>query len=75
MCGTPKTNMPSEILTESRISKSLGYTQRKRFAEVANRAEDRREIREYYQRRVAENDSLQNQPRLSLFSKMKFLYS
>ena len=77
MCSTPKTNLSAKIpKTPFRsFMASMTLAQRKRFSEVANRAEARREIREQYQAKVADKDKLKNQNsiKISLFSKMKFL--
>jgi|GEM_PF-2079116 len=54
MCSTPKTNLTAKMPETPFRSfmASMTLTQRKRFAEVANRAEERREIREYYRQRA-----------------------
>lgn len=49
---------------------TMNLTQRKRFAEVDNRAEERREIRENYQRQIIEKDKV-NCPKPSLLAKIK----
>ena len=75
MCGTPKTNMSATISKTPFRSfmATMSLAQRKRFAEVANRAEERREIRENYQRQITEKDKLNSQHRAkpSLLAKLK----
>lgn len=75
MCSTPKTNLSAKMpKTPFRsFMASMTLTQRKRFAEVANRAEERREIREHYRQRTekkAQNlGQIQAAP--SLFQRIK----
>jgi len=67
MCSTPKTNLTAKMpKTPFRsFMASMTLFQRKRFAEVANRAEERREIREHYRQRANQKDKFLNPSRPS----------
>lgn len=77
MCSTPKTNLTARMpKTPFRsFMASMTLTQRKRFAEVANRAEERREIREHYRQRANQKAQSLNQsrPSPSLLERVKLL--
>jgi len=77
MCSTPKTNLTAKMPKAPFRSfmASMTLTQRKRFAEVANRAEERREIREHYRQRAHQKVQFLNQsgPSTSLFERIKSL--
>ncbi len=75
MCSTPKTNLTAKMpKTPFRsFMASMTLTQRKRFAEVANRAEERREIREHYRQRAEQKAQSRGQFQAapSLFQRIK----
>ncbi|WP_041421573.1 hypothetical protein [Shewanella sediminis] len=75
MCSTPKTNLTAKMpKTPFRsFMASMTLTQRKRFAEVANRAEERREIREHYRQRAEQKTQNRGQFQAapSLFQRIK----
>ncbi len=77
MCSTPKTNLTAKMpKTPFRsFMASMTLTQRKRFAEVANRAEERREIREHYRQQANQKVQSLNQsrPSPSLLERVKLL--
>ncbi|QFU23619.1 hypothetical protein FM038_016520 [Shewanella eurypsychrophilus] len=77
MCGTPKANLSAQLpKTPFRsFMASMTLAQRKRFAEVANRAQDRRESREsraLYRQRLSSNPKpATNLYKLNLWGRLK----